>query len=202
MMKTSLWVALAAMVLGEAPAGAAERAKATLGGGCFWCMEGPFEKIPGVRSVVSGYSGGKEKNPTYEQVSAGGTGHAEVVQIEYDPAKVTFEKILEVFWHNIDPLTAKAQFCDRGPQYRSAIFYHDETQKAAALASKQALEASGRLRGPIVTEIVAFTAFYPAEEYHQDFYKRNPMRYATYRAGCGRERRLKELWGEAAGGGK
>jgi peptide-methionine (S)-S-oxide reductase len=185
-----------------APAKASEKAKATLAGGCFWCMEGPFEKLPGVHSVISGYSGGPGKNPTYEQVSAGVTGHAEVVQIVYDPAKLSYEKILEVFWHNIDPLTANAQFCDRGSQYRSAIFYHDEAQRVAALASLKSAEGALLIKGKVVTEIVAFAAFYPAEEYHQDFYKRNPVRYATYRAGCGRDRRLQELWGEAAGGKK
>ena len=184
------------------PGGAAERATATFAGGCFWCMEGPFEKLPGVASVTSGYSGGQKKNPTYEEVSAGITGHAEAVQIVYDPEKVTYEQLLEVFWHNIDPVSANGQFCDRGTQYRSAIFYQDEAQKAAALASKAKLEESGVLKKPIVTQIVAFAAFYPAEDYHQDFYKKNPFRYQTYRMGCGRDQRLKELWGDAAGGHK
>ena len=184
------------------PGGAAERATATFAGGCFWYMEGPFEKLPGVFSVTSGYSGGQKKNLTYEEVSAGITGHAESVQVVYDPAKVSYEQLLEVFWHNIDPLSANGQFCDRGSQYRSAIFYQDEAQKAAALASKATLEESGRFKKPIVTQIVAFAAFYPAEDYHQDFYKKNPFRYQTYRMGCGRDQRLKELWGAAAGGHK
>jgi len=195
-------VAAFGLTLMAAPGGAAERQTATFAGGCFWCMEGPFEKLPGVKSAVSGYMGGHKKNPTYEEVSSGGTGHAEAVQVVYDPAKVSYEKLLEVFWHNIDPLQANAQFCDRGSQYRSAIFYHDEAQKAAALESKSAIESKGRFPKPIVTEIVAAAVFYPAEEYHQDFYKRNPLRYNSYRLGCGRDRRLKELWGDQAGGGK
>ena len=184
------------------PARAAERATATFAGGCFWCMEGPFEALPGVFSVTSGYSGGQKKNPTYEEVSAGVTGHAEAVQVVYDPAKVSYDQLLETFWHNIDPVSANGQFCDRGTQYRSAIFYADEAQKAAALASKAKLEESGQLKKPIVTQIVAFAAFYPAEDYHQDFYKKNAFRYQTYRMGCGRDQRLKELWGAAAGGHK
>jgi peptide-methionine (S)-S-oxide reductase len=190
------------LTLIAAPGGAAERKTATFAGGCFWCMEGPFEKLSGVQSAVSGYLGGHKKNPTYEEVSSGGTGHAEAVQVVYDPAKVSYEKLLEVFWHNIDPLQANAQFCDRGSQYRSAIFYHDDAQKTAALESKSAFESKGRFPRPIVTEIVAASTFYPAEEYHQDFYKRNPLRYNSYRVGCGRDRRLKELWGDLAGGGK
>ena len=190
-------------VAGSPHAGAAaERATATFAGGCFWCMEGPFEKLPGVFSVTSGYSGGQKKNPTYEEVSAGITGHAESVQVVYDPAKVTYEQLLETFWHNIDPVSANGQFCDRGTQYRSAIFYEGEAQKTAALASKAKLEESGQLKKPIVTQIVAFAVFYPAEDYHQDFYKKNPFRYQTYRMGCGRDQRLKELWGDAAGGHK
>ena len=148
------------------PARAAERATATFAGGCFWCMEGPFEKLPGVASVTSGYSGGQKKSPTYEEVSAGITGHAEAVQIVYDPEKVTYEQLLEVFWHNIDPVSANGQFCDRGTQYRSAIFYQDEAQKAAALASKAKLEASGRFKKPIVTQVVAFEAFYQIGRAH------------------------------------
>jgi peptide-methionine (S)-S-oxide reductase len=174
---------------------------ATFAGGCFWCMEGPFEKLKGVKSVTSGYTGGQKKNPTYEEVSSGGTGHAEAVQIVYDPAAVTYEQLLEVFWHNIDPLTANAQFCDHGSQYRSAIYFHDDAQRQAAEASKQKLEASGRLRGPIVTQLAPAATFYPAEEYHQDYYRKNPIRYNMYRTGCGRDRRLKELWGDQAGGG-
>lgn len=195
-------IAVLLAVTALAPALRAEAAQhtkavATFAGGCFWCMEVPFEKLAGVDSVTSGFTGGQTKNPTYEEVSAGGTGHAESVQIVYDPAKLSYEKLLDVFWHNIDPLTANAQFCDHGTQYRSAIFFHDEAQRAAAEASKAAIEASGRFKQKIVTQIVAASTFYPAEEYHQDFYKKNPIRYTTYRAGCGRDRRLEELWGAA-----
>jgi peptide-methionine (S)-S-oxide reductase len=176
--------------------------KAVFAGGCFWCMEPPFEKIAGVSSVTSGYTGGQTKNPTYEQVSAGVTGHAESVEITYDPSKVTYEKLLDVFWHNIDPLVGNAQFCDHGTQYRSAIYYLDENQKKLAEESKRRIEESKRFAKPIQTQIVAASAFYPAEEYHQDFYKKNPVRYYSYRAGCGRDRRLQELWGKEAGHGE
>ncbi len=175
--------------------------KATFAGGCFWCMEHPFDELPGVASVTSGYTGGSKKNPTYQEVSAGGTGHAEAVQIVFDPAKIRYRKLLDVFWRNIDPTTKDRQFCDTGNQYRSAIFYHTEEQRRAALASKEALERSKPFREPIVTEIVLAGDFYPAEEYHQHYYKKNPIRYKYYRTGCGRDRRLRELWG-AAGGGK
>jgi methionine-S-sulfoxide reductase len=171
-------------------------ARATFAGGCFWCMEPPFDKTPGVLSTTSGYAGGEERDPTYEQVSSGRTGHAEVVQIVYDPKKVTYEQLLEVFWRNIDPVDGGGQFCDRGSQYRTGIFYEGQEQKALAEASKRALEESGRLPGPIVTEITPLEAFYPAEEYHQDFYKKSFLRYRSYRTGCGRDRRLQELWGE------
>ncbi len=167
---------------------------ATFGGGCFWCMEPPFDKLNGVVSTTSGYIGGRVANPTYDQVSAGGTGHAEVVQVKYDPSKVTYAKLLEVFWRNIDPLTPNRQFCDAGSQYRSAIFYHDAGQRSAAEASKRALD--GRFRQPIVTEIVAATTFYPAEEYHQNYYTKNPIRYKFYRSRCGRDDRLEEVWGK------
>jgi peptide-methionine (S)-S-oxide reductase len=173
-------------------------ARATFAGGCFWCMEAPFDKVPGVRSTTSGYAGGTVENPSYRQVSAGGTGHAEVVQVVYDPGKVTYEELLEVFWRNVDPLDGGGQFCDRGNQYRSQIFYEGPDQKAAAEASKRRLQESGRLSGRIVTAITPLEAFYPAEEYHQDFYRRNPERYMRYRAGCGRDRRLEELWGESS----
>ena len=172
--------------------------RATLAGGCFWCMVPPFEKIPGVVSVTSGYTGGQKVNPSYEEVSAGGTGHAESVDIVYDPAKVTYAQLLDVFWHNVDPLQGDGQFCDHGHQYRTAIFYHDAEQKKLAEESKEKVQA--RLQKLVVTEIVAASRFYAAEEYHQDFYKKNPVRYYTYRAGCGRDRRLKELWGADAGG--
>ncbi len=173
---------------------------ATFAGGCFWCMEPAFEKVDGVVDVTSGYTGGTRKNPTYEEVSGGDTGHAESVEVRYDPKKVTYEKLLDVFWHNVDPVTANAQFCDHGTQYRSAIFFHDEAQHQAAEASKRALEAGKKLPGPIVTQIVAASTFWPAEEYHQDYYKKNPLRYNYYRSGCGRDRRLQQLWGDAAGG--
>ena len=173
--------------------GGAETAKATFAGGCFWCMEPPFDKLDGVVSTISGYTGGTKKNPTYEEVSAGKTGHAEVVQITYDPKKITYEKLLEVFWRNVDPLTPNRQFCDVGSQYRTAIFYHDETQKRLAEESKKAL--SKRFKEPIVTEIVAASEFYPAEDYHQDYYTKNPLRYKYYRYSCGRDQRLEALWG-------
>ncbi len=171
-------------------------AKATFAGGCFWCMEPPYDKLPGVISTTSGYAGGQKKDPTYEEVSAGVTGHAEVVQVLYDPAKVSYSKLLEVFWHNIDPFAKNRQFCDTGSQYRTAIFYHDETQKKLALESKAALEKSGKFKDSIVTEIVSLKEFYPAEEYHQDFYKKNPLHYKTYRMGCRRDNRLEEIWGK------
>ena len=170
--------------------------RATFAGGCFWCMEPPFDAVPGVFSTTSGYAGGRVKNPTYEQVSSGGTGHAEVVQVVYDPARIRYERLLEVFWRNVDPLDAGGQFCDRGRQYRTAIFFEGETQKGAAEESKRRLEASGRLSGPIVTEITPLETFYPAEEYHQDFHRKSPIRYKTYRFGCGRDRRLEALWGK------
>jgi len=173
--------------------------KATFAGGCFWCMEHPFDELPGVVSVTSGYTGGHKQNPTYEEVSAGGTGHAEAVQIVYDPAKVSYEKLLSVFWHNIDPTTRDRQFCDEGHQYRSAIFYHNEEQHRLALQSKAQLEKIKTFREPVVTEIVPATEFYPAEEYHQHYYKKNPIRYKFYRTTCSRDHRLKELWGDEAG---
>jgi len=177
-----------------------ERASAIFAGGCFWCEETAFEGLPGVISVTSGYTGGQKKNPTYEEVSAGGTGHAESVEVVFDPAKTSYEKLLEVFWHNVDPFQKDAQFCDHGTQYRSAIFYNGEAQRKAAEESKRKLEGEPRFKGKIVTEITAASTFYPAEEYHQDFYKKNPVRYHSYRAGCGRDARLKEIWGAPAGG--
>ncbi len=170
-------------------------AVAIFAGGCFWCEETAFEGVPGVTSVVSGYTGGTKKNPTYGEVSSGGTGHAESVKVTYDPAKISYAKLLDIFWHNVDPVSANGQFCDRGNQYRSAIFYLDEEQRKEAEASKKTL----KLSGTIATEITKATEFYPAEEYHQDFYKKNPARYYSYRSVCGRDRRLKELWGDSAG---
>ena len=164
-------------------------------------MEGPFDALDGVVATTAGYIGGTVANPTYKVVSAGGTGHAEAVEITFDPKRVSYPQLLRIFWRNIDPLTANRQFCDGGAQYRSAIFFHGESQRAQAEASKRQLEKSGRFDQPIVTEIVAAGTFYPAENYHQDYYQKNPLRYRFYRRGCGRDRRLRELWGDEAGGG-
>lgn len=186
-------------VSAQNPSGKSNRATATFAGGCFWCMEPPFDKVNGVIATISGYTGGEMKNPTYDEVSAGRTGHAEAVQVIYDPGKVTYEQLLQVFWHNIDPAAANRQFCDAGTQYRSAIFYHDATQKRLAEESKRAIEKSGQIKEPIVTQIVPAGEFTVAEDYHQDFYKKNPIRYNSYRLGCRRDARLKELWGASAG---
>ncbi|MBJ6726470.1 peptide-methionine (S)-S-oxide reductase MsrA [Geomesophilobacter sediminis] len=185
------------LTIGEAGAAGPPRTqeKATFAGGCFWCMEHPFDELPGVVSVTSGYTGGTRKNPTYEEVSAGGTGHAESVQVVYDPSRISYQKLLDVYWHNIDPTVKDRQFCDVGHQYRSAIFYHNEEQRRLAEQSKRALEQHKPFAGPIQTEIVPASTFYPAEEYHQHYYKKNPIRYKFYRTNCGRDRRLKELWG-------
>jgi peptide-methionine (S)-S-oxide reductase len=184
----------------EAPPVAEGMAVATFAGGCFWCMEPPFDKIDGVGSTTSGYIGGDEQHPTYKDVSAGRTHHAEAVRIVYDPAKVSYEDLLYVFWRNIDPTTDHKQFCDWGDQYRTAIFYHDETQKAAAEASKRDVSEHGKLPGPVLTEIEPAGKFWVAEEYHQDFYEKSPLRYKSYRTGCGRDARLEQLWGDEAGG--
>jgi peptide-methionine (S)-S-oxide reductase len=184
--------------LAEQPA--RSTATAIFAGGCFWCVESDFDKVPGVISTMSGYTGGQTTNPTYEQVSAGGTGHAEAVRVVYDPATVTYDELLKVFWRNVDPVTANAQFCDHGSQYRSAIFVGSKEEKSLAEASRASLQASGRFKKPIVTEIVAASAFYPAEEYHQDYYVKNPLKYKFYRTTCGRDARLRELWGNEAGG--
>ncbi|WP_036043612.1 peptide-methionine (S)-S-oxide reductase MsrA [Leptospira alstonii] len=170
--------------------------KATFAGGCFWCMEGPFESLPGVISVISGYSGGKEVNPTYEDVGHGRTGHRESVQIEFDPSKIRYEDLLKVFWKQIDPTDGGGQFADRGNQYKTGIFYRDKTQKKAAEESKQRIEKSGKFSGPIVVEIIPFTSFYPAEGYHQNYYKTNPEHYKSYRKGSGREAYLEKIWGK------
>ena len=171
-------------------------ARATFAGGCFWCMEPPYDALDGVIETISGFSGGHVSNPSYRQVVAGGTGHTEVVQVIYDPAVVSYQTLVELFWRNIDPVAVNRQFCDVGPMYRSAIFYHDEQQEAIARASKAALAESGRFDQPIATEINAFEAFYPAEEYHQGYYLKNPVRYRYYRYRCGRDRRLAEIWGD------
>lgn len=169
-------------------------AVATFAGGCFWCMEPPFDELEGVVSTTSGYAGGEVVDPSYEEVSAGRTGHLEVVRVVYDPAVVSYESLLDVFWENVDPLDAGGQFCDRGEQYTTAIFVHGDEQRQAAEGSKQ--EVAARFEEPIATEVRPAEEFYAAEEYHQDFYDKNPIRYKTYRAGCGRDRRLAELWGE------
>ena len=171
---------------------------ATFAGGCFWCMESDFEKVSGVVEAVSGYTGGQKPNPTYEEVSAGGTGHAEAVQVTYDPAKITYKELLDVFWRHVDPTDAGGQFVDRGSQYRTAIFYHDEEQKRIAEDSREQMEKSSRFSAPIVTEIVPLTEFYPAEDYHQDYYRHNPLRYRFYRLGSGRDQFLKSTWGAEA----
>jgi peptide-methionine (S)-S-oxide reductase len=164
-------------------------------GGCFWCMEEAFEKVDGVLEVVSGYMGGHVKTPSYEDVSSGRTGHAESVQVRYDPSKVTYTQLLEAFWKNVDPLTPDAQFCDHGSQYRAAIFYGNDEERKRAEDSKRGIEQSKQFTSPIVTQIVAATEFFPAEEYHQDFYKKNPVRYKYYKFSCGRAQRLASLWG-------
>lgn len=195
----SLLAGIALVLLVGVSACAAELEKAIFAGGCFWCMEAPFDKLAGVISVTPGYTGGHKKSPTYKEVSAGGTGHAEAVQIVYDPARISYRSLLTVFWHNIDPTVTDRQFCDVGHQYRAAIFYRGEGQRTSALQSKAALEKSRPFREPVVTEITPATEFYPAEEYHQHYYKKNPLRYSYYRSGCGRDKRLKELWGNDAG---
>jgi peptide-methionine (S)-S-oxide reductase len=194
-----LWLLLS-LALGCATApGAAElsagNARATFGGGCFWCMEPPYDALDGVISTTSGFMGGHVENPSYQQVVAGGTGHVEVVQVVYDPEKVTYRELLDVYWRNVDPLDGGGQFCDRGETYRPVIFTHDDDQRAEAAASQQAIEASGRFDAPIVVGIETATTFYAAEDYHQSYYRKNPIRYRIYRGGCGRDRRLNELWG-------
>lgn len=194
-------VGLSAAGFAQQPAKPAT-ATAIFAGGCFWCMEPPFDVLPGVISTTSGYTSGHTVDPTYVSTSTGKTGHTEAVKIVYDPAKVSYEKLLHVFWRNHDPLTANAQFCDRGSQYRAGIYYGSDEERKLAETSKAELEKSGRFRSKITTEIVAQTAFYPAEDYHQDYYQKNPIRYKIYRSGCGRDRRLNELWGAEAGGGQ
>ena len=169
-------------------------AVATFAGGCFWCTESDFEKVPGVLSATSGYIGGSVPNPTYEQVSAGGTGHAEAVQVRFDPAKVSYEKLLQVYWHSVDPTVKDRQFCDVGSQYRTAIFTHDAAQRKLAESTRG--EVARQLAVPVHTEIADAGTFYPAEDYHQDYYKKNPIRYKFYRANCGRDARLEQVWGK------
>jgi len=189
---------IAACVLAAATTGALAQAKtatATFAGGCFWCVEADFDKVPGVISTTSGYTGGTVKDPTYHQVSAGGTGHAEAVEVVYDPAKVNYAKLLDVFWHSIDPLVKDKQFCDTGDQYRTAIFYRSDEEKKLAEETKKAVEAKFAPR-TVYTQILAAGPFYPAEEYHQDYYKKNEARYKFYRWNCGRDQRLEQLWGK------
>lgn len=180
------------------PAAAAKLETAIFAGGCFWCVESDFDQVEGVVSTTSGYTGGDEPNPSYKDVSAGSTGHAEAVLIEYDPMRVSYAKLLDVFWHSVDPTTRDAQFCDHGAQYRTAIFVRDDEQRGLAERSKEELAASKPFPAPIVTEIVTASTFFPAEEYHQDYYRKNPLRYRYYRSGCGRDARLKQLWGDQA----
>jgi peptide-methionine (S)-S-oxide reductase len=190
---------LGAQATGEAVSRSADTALATFAGGCFWCMEPPYDRIDGVLSTTSGYAGGPERNPTYREVAGGQTGHAEVVQVAYDPTRVSYEELLRVFWRNIDPFAVDRQFCDVGRQYRSAIFVHDEAQRAAAEASLSAMAA--RFDEPIATRVEPLDdTFHAAEDYHQDYYQKNPLRYRLYRSRCGRDDRLREIWGAEAGG--
>jgi len=202
-MRESLWIVVFGLILiGCTPVGGAgsadtsELETATFAGGCFWCMEAPFEKIRGVKSVISGYSGGDRQDPSYKEVGAGGTGHTEAIQVHYDPARISYEELLQVFWRQINPTDAGGQFYDRGDQYRTEIFFHDAAQKAAAEASKAELVASGRFDQPIVTPVTPFTAFYPAEDYHQDYYKKSPGPYKRYRTASGRDDYLDKVWGK------
>ena len=188
------------LILGSAAAASAAPKQdgtsvAIFAGGCFWCMEPPYDKIDGVLSTTSGYTGGPQVNPTYKQVASGMTDHREAVRIEYDPKRVSYERLLEVFWRNVDPLDGRGQFCDKGRHYTSAIYALDDEQLAAAQASMALLVSEGKLKGEIKTEILPASPFYPAEDYHQDYYKKNPIRYKYYRWGCGRDARLKKLWG-------
>ena len=183
---------VAPRVVADAP-----RETAVFAGGCFWCMEGPFDALKGVESTISGYAGGKEPNPTYAQVSSGETGHVEAIQITYDPRVVSYAKLLEVFWKNIDPLDPDGQFCDKGPQYRTAIFWRGDAQKTLAEKSLEDVTSAKHFKEPITTRLVEATTFYPAEDYHQNYYQKNPLRYKIYRGGCGRDHVLEQLWGTA-----
>lgn len=190
-----VFLACSVMVFSSGGGGAEKPlARATFAGGCFWCMEPPFDKLEGVVSTTVGYTGGHKDNPTYEEVSSGSTGHAEAVEILFDPQKVSYEQLLEVFWQNIDPTVKDRQFCDVGSQYRTAIFYHDQEQKRLAEMSLEKLRQSGRF-AEIHTQILPASTFWPAEDYHQDYYRKNPLRYKFYRMGCGRDQRLQDLWG-------
>ena len=178
----------------QTPAATSQRATAIFAGGCFWCMEPPFDALPGVFATTSGYIGGRTKNPTYEQVSSGGTGHIEALEVTYDPGAITYEQLLAVYWRNVDAVDGGGQFCDRGSQYRPAIFYQSEEQRRLAEASLQ--EVAARLGAKVATEIISAGPFYRAEEYHQDYYKKNPVRYKFYKWNCGRDQRLEQLWGK------
>ena len=180
----------------ESP-GSVKTETATFAGGCFWCTQADFEKLPGIVKVVAGYTGGQKQNPAYEEVSSGTTGHAEAIQVYYDPSKVTYTELLDYFWHHVDPTDPGGQFVDRGSQYRSVIFYHNEEQKRLAEKSREALNKSGNFDKPIVTEIIKFTNFYAAEDYHQDYYQKNPLRYKYYRHASGRDQFLEKAWGKA-----
>ena len=194
----NLYLTLAALLLSlGSHAGQDDSAVAVFAGGCFWCSEADFDKLPGVLQTTSGYIGGSIENPTYEEVSSGRSGHFEAVQVRFDPRQTSYAKLLEAFWPSIDPLNGYGQFCDNGPQYRSAIFYLNAEQQRLAEASKNALAASGRFQQPIATQILAATTFYAAEDYHQDYHRKNPLRYNYYRHGCGRDQRLQELWGKS-----
>ena len=198
MLRIALFAGLAALTL--APAAAqTKNAVATFAGGCFWCMEEVYDKVPGVISTTSGYMGGSKRNPTYEEVSAGVTGHTEVVQVVYDPGKVSYTKLLDAYWRNIDPTVKDRQFCDVGSQYRTEIFVHNDEQRTAAEASKEAIAKSKPFKEPLVTPITKAGEFWPAEAYHQDYHQKNPVRYKYYKTGCGREARLKQLWGAPKG---
>jgi len=190
---------ICALVLMGAAAASTATEKATFAGGCFWCVESDFDKLPGVIATTSGYTGGQTASPTYEQVSSHTTGHAEAVQVVYDPKVVTYQKLLDYYWHTIDPTVKDQQFCDKGTPYRSAIFAQNADQLKIALASRAAIEKTKPFKAPVVTDIVLAGAFYPAEDYHQDYYQKNPLRYKYYRASCGRDARLKQLWGDQAG---
>jgi peptide-methionine (S)-S-oxide reductase len=189
---------IASLATGSVPGPKVDTKLATFAGGCFWSMQKAFDGVPGVMTVTAGYAGGAAAHPTYEVVETGESGHAESVEVKYDPARISYEQLLDVYWHHIDPLTLNSAFCDYGPQYRSIIFYHDADQRRLAEASKRALDQSHRFRTPIVTAIQPATPFYPAEEYHQQFYRKNPGRYEAYRIGCRRDARLQQLWGDLA----
>jgi len=188
---------ISAVAAQTAPPTSAKTAVATFAGGCFWCVEEAFEKVPGVIAAVSGFIGGTVANPSYQLVMTKTTGHAEAVRVTYDPSRVTYAQLVDWFWRNIDPVDVTGQFCDKGSPYRSGIFYHDDEQRKIAMATKQALQASGRFKRPIATEITAAGPFYEAEDYHQGYHKKNPNRYQFYKYGCGRAQRLEEIWGKA-----